>query len=89
MTISSTTQAYRSPPQAQKDNGDIAIAQRARNNTQEQKAVAALRRDAPAPSSERTERSEGDRDRDDARVQAAQQQARSGERIGTTLNVRA
>ena len=87
MTISSTTQAYRSPPQVQKDNGDIAIAQRARNNTQEQKAVAALRRDAPAPSSERTERSEGDRD--DARVQAAQQQARSGERVGTKLNVRA
>ncbi len=100
MTITSSTAAYRSPAQlqrpntaqAQKDNGQIASAQRARDTTAQQKAVAALRQDAPSPRAERTERAERDNDRDDARVQAqaAQrqtQQARS--RIGSALNARA
>jgi hypothetical protein len=89
MTISNATSAYRSAPQAQKDNAAIGTAQRARNNTAEQRAVAALRRDAPTPSSERPEPRENDNDRDDSRVQAAQQQARTRESVGTALDVKA
>ena len=98
MTVSTASSAYRSAPQVrppnaariQKDNAQIATAQRARDNTATQKAVAALRRDTPSPQTERPERPVADHDRDAARLQAqAAQQTQTRERVGSALNVKA
>lgn len=79
MIITSATSTYSSPPQAAKDNANLASAQRTRDNSAEQKAAAELRRDAPAVNTEQTERVENDRDRDDA----------LGQTVGRNLDVTA
>ncbi len=64
MNVSTASSAYRAAPQVrqpdaariQKDNAAIATAQRARDNTAAQRAVAELRRDdRPAAADNRTE----------------------------------
>lgn len=91
MTVNSSTASYRPPPDAariQKDNGEIARAQRTRDNTQEQKAAAELRRDTAAQRADRSDRAE----RADSRAQAAEarrEAPRREDKVGTALDVKA
>ena len=96
MTVSTASSAYRSAPpvrqpdaaRVQKDNAQIATAQRARDNTATQRAVAALRRDEPSP---RVERPADDTSRVEARgrTEAIRQPEPTRERVGSSLNVKA
>jgi hypothetical protein len=94
MTITSTASAYRSPPQradsarTQKDNAAVAQAQRARDNSAEQRAVAALREDSRP---QKVEQPDGNERAEQQRIQAqqAQSQAQERSRVGGSLNARA
>ncbi len=99
MTVSSATTS-RPPPPARpaQDSAAIARARQARDNTQEQKSVAEVRKDNTAARSDRAERFA----KDDQAARAASQeasrtrealqeqaQARSRASVGGSLNVRA
>ncbi len=69
----------RTPAPLLRDNAELAATQRTRN--------AATQFQATAGGTEQTERSENDRDRDDATKQAMRQGL--GNTVGTNLNVKA
>lgn len=87
MTISSPTYSPAPPVQrpdsarVQKDNSQIGTAQRTRDNAEAQKAVATLRKDAPAPRPQPIDR-DGDND-------ATRETQKENGRIGSTLNAKA
>lgn len=91
MTITAAS-SYRRPPQAEQpdaaqgrqDRAQIARARQDRDNAAEQQAVAALRRDEPAP---RPDRAEAARE---ASQEAAQRQVQRGNKsVGSALDVKA
>lgn len=80
MMISNATSTLSTPAPLLRDNAELAASQRTRNTTADQVK-------ASTAGTEQTERSENDRDRDDATAQATRQNL--GSTVGSNLNVKA
>ena len=76
MMISNATSTLRMPAPLPRDNAELAATQRTRNNAADQLNAATV-------GTEQTERSENDRDRDDATTRQG-----LGNTVGSNLNVK-